>query len=550
MELKMLIVDDEPVICQGLRLTIPWHELGVSVVGEAYNGRQALRLAKEHNVDLILTDVKMPEMDGLALAEALRREMPHVRIVMISGYDEFAYAQQALRLGVKDYLLKPVDIDELWQLVQKLVNERKNEVNVARRERKEALTRWVMSHILHLPVPFTVMEDDLISGFRGFWLCVSELDAYADIEQWLSEAEMDELKSRWQRFVEQVLDVAEGDPATEPESVPTELATGEIISFFSHPNCLVTVHLFVGTSTAWERGSGVQETLISRLERINSEWKGPSRLCFGVAAPFRDFSRLHEAYEQAKTALQHKVCDECRCVFSAENVYRTKQGNQTRHDPYFDLRELERQLVEAILQNDVETLTTTVESMFQCFRTQNYFLDEAFYVLQEIRYVIEHRLRDFLDEDTASVFLTGDIDLRRYNTYPLLKKLFLEDVLTLAQILQNGKRGKNHWLVERAKRYIEENFHKELRAFDVARAINITPNYFSALFKQELGKSFSEYLNELRVEKAKHLLTETSCRVFEIAEQVGYKDYKYFVHVFKKLTGVTPTSYRKYKISG
>ncbi|SFF88497.1 Response regulator receiver domain-containing protein [Planifilum fulgidum] len=201
MELKMIIVDDEPVICKGLRLTIPWHELGVRVVGEAHNGKQALRLAEKHDVDLVLTDVKMPEMDGLALAEALRRERPQVRIVMISGYDEFEYARQALRLGVEDYLLKPVDIDELWQLVKRLAHERRKELDEEREEQKEALTRWVMSQILSLPAPETGRKERYFRRVRGFWLCVSQLDAYAELERQLTETERKDLENKWQRLV-------------------------------------------------------------------------------------------------------------------------------------------------------------------------------------------------------------------------------------------------------------------------------------------------------------------------------------------------------------
>lgn len=116
---KMLIVDDEAVICEGLRYTIDWTKLGVEVVGEAYDGKEALRLVEEHGVQLVLSDIRMDGMDGLELAKHLRQRHPAVQVVMISGYEDFEYARQAIRLGVEDYLLKPVDIEELSSVVKK-----------------------------------------------------------------------------------------------------------------------------------------------------------------------------------------------------------------------------------------------------------------------------------------------------------------------------------------------------------------------------------------------------------------------------------------------
>src|SRR5699024_5326106 len=118
MTIKMLIVDDEPIICQGLKDTIPWRDMNVEVIGTSYNGKQSLAIMNEKNIDLVLTDVYMPEMNGLELSKHISNDFPNTRIIMLSGYDEFEYARQAIRLDIEDYLLKPVDIDELTLLVR------------------------------------------------------------------------------------------------------------------------------------------------------------------------------------------------------------------------------------------------------------------------------------------------------------------------------------------------------------------------------------------------------------------------------------------------
>jgi two-component system response regulator YesN len=123
MIIKMLIVDDEPIICQGLRQTIPWDTIGVEVVGEAYDGVEALQFVTRQHVDLVLTDIHMDGMDGLELAKGLKELLPQIRIIILSGYDDFEYARQALRLGIEDYLLKPVNIEELMAMVQSIGKE-------------------------------------------------------------------------------------------------------------------------------------------------------------------------------------------------------------------------------------------------------------------------------------------------------------------------------------------------------------------------------------------------------------------------------------------
>lgn len=144
--IRMLIVDDEPVICEGLRCTINWDELGVDVVGEAYDGQEALRLVQEHDVDFLLSDIRMEGMDGLQLAEQLMQRFPRVRIIIISGYEDFEYARQAIRLGVSDYLLKPVDIEELTTVVSKVV------ASIHKREQEgasEEAKLWLLDMFRH-----------------------------------------------------------------------------------------------------------------------------------------------------------------------------------------------------------------------------------------------------------------------------------------------------------------------------------------------------------------------------------------------------------------
>jgi two-component system response regulator YesN len=143
------------------------------------------------------------------------------------------------------------------------------------------------------------------------------------------------------------------------------------------------------------------------------------------------------------------------------------------------------------------------------------------------------------------LFNSNEIDLFVHNSYRAMESLLRSELRSLYSIINSSLVGKNHWITERVKKFIDTHYNTDLKASEIAAWLKITPNYFSLVFKQNFGKGFAEYLNELRIERAKASLVGTDERVFEIAEKVGYKEYKYFCSIFKSFTGITPTQYRK-----
>ncbi|MEY8752340.1 response regulator transcription factor [Alkalicoccobacillus gibsonii] len=339
MTVKMLIVDDEPVICQGLKETIDWQSIGVEVIGTAFNGKKALEVLNRDKVDLILTDISMPEMDGLQLAEHVVSNYPDIKMIIISGYDEFEYARKAIRIGVEDYLLKPVNVDELLNLVKKVAT--------------------------------TILENQEISSYP---------------------------------------------------------------------------------------------------------------------------------------------------------------------------KEAGGQLIAALLKQDEKEIKSGIT--YTCSVLEKYSPQKALPLYQKLVLTLKQQLQDRLPNKS---FDQVELNLFENKELRSLKHDFETDVLNLFNQLKDSEGV--HWIIENIKRYIDKNYQQDLRASDVAEQHYISPNYFSMLFKQETGRSFSEYLNGLRINKASKLLLETSNKVFEIAEYVGYKEYKYFVQVFKKQVGVTPTEYRRLNAS-
>ncbi|GIP32835.1 response regulator [Paenibacillus sp. J2TS4] len=540
MSFKMLIVDDEPVICSGLRQTIPWETLGIDVVGEAYDGEEALRIAAEQPLDLVLTDISMEGMDGLQLAGALKRHSPHLRVILISGYEQFEYARQAVRLGIEDYLLKPVDIDELIRLVTKISDQlAAEEMQKLQAEREEWLN-WLSGQMQGSEQASP--QGSLPWGIEKPAECrvvVSQLDHYSYWRNRLSELESRQMRKSWRTAVEAILQAGGWRP----------------LSFFHHPNLLVTLSAgfpmsagsFASKGSSLTAGSPLIE--LQPLEGLLCEaaerWEGPSRLAFGVSSAFAEPAYFRQHGMEAVQALQRRAIEADRIVF----VYDCGMRMTSRKvSPSTDETcQWEERIVRSILMEEEQALAATVRDLLNRCRDRGMLLDEAVQVCDELRLMVCRKLRESglrIGREAAG-YLMAKLDPHVYNCYASVEAFFIDQLLALVSAAVPPSSGKAWRIMEQAKSYIIQNSGSDLRATDVAGWLQITPNYFSMLFKQHTGKNFSEFLNEQRIRRAKELLLESTDRVYEIADQVGYKEYKYFSAIFKAHTGLTPTDYRE-----
>jgi two-component system, response regulator YesN len=511
----MLIVDDEPIISQGLRYTIPWTSLGIEVVGEASDGKQALEYIEEQPVDIILTDVRMPEMDGIELSRVLFEKKPEIHVIIISGYDEFEYAREALRYRVKDYLLKPVDIDELVKIVIELKELILEKISFScqkqNQKRQEALRQVILQ-------PHTIKMSHDEELFKDFHFCVvtSEIHDFATLNENSTDSEIEVIKERW----EMILQSAMNNDYCQSVSYFTQNNVSSTICYSCEPNLDEEIRLL-----------------------LQKDIKSPIPLTFAVSSTFTRLEDAQESYKVALAALLEKETIEGR-VISCRHL---KQKNHTRNsspvsDKFF--------IFEALFKLDQKGIHQHINDLFVMMKKENYSLLEIRNVCQGMNGAIKGRLGEIYKEDMleeVTCLINNETDLHYFNTGEWLKKLLVHDFEKWVELIKRKKKGKKSWVIEKAVLYIKEHYHHDLKASEVANEIHVTPNYFSVIFKREMDQSFNEYLNELRIEKAKYLLTDTSDRIFEIAKDVGYKEYKYFVQVFRKKTGMTPTDYRDYK---
>jgi two-component system response regulator YesN len=519
---SVLLVDDEVFARKGLRRLIDWASCGYRVIGEADNGEDAYAIIRRLKPDLVITDVRMPVMDGLELIRKTTENEPEQPgFIIISGYNEFAYAQQAVRYGVHDFILKPVDENELKAALRQLDE----------KLRREKLIRGKKRQLFHNLLVEAAMKGEADEASLQAWaeqlgIRPGEAVRYAFLEindrhPWAETgpelADEEEYGERIRRVIGQMAG----------EGMETLL--------HKHHNrfgVLLTRHhldLFGGDC----------DRLARELQRkLSDSLKTPVYVYVG--APVDDLRRLGNSYRSARDALLYKFVVE---------PHRTVVHEQVRnlHLQFIDLDdELYRRLMNRIGENRPHAIAETIDEMFHEFATKRY-VPEA--VKAAIHRCVSGTVRllneEGLDERELASF-EPIVAWPDYNVTPgELKRLFLRFMVESAELLGNRRKESLRGTIRHIRAYIDEHFRENISLKGIAARFYINPVYLGQLFKKTYGVYFNEYVLRLRVEEAKRLLRQTDLRIYEIAELVGFSNADYFVTQFEKLERMTPTEYRK-----
>ncbi|MFS0726875.1 response regulator transcription factor [Paenibacillus sp. 1P07SE] len=514
--IRMLIVDDEPVICQGLRMTIDWAAIGIEVVGEAYDGEQALEMVEAHQVDLLISDIRMEGMNGLQLAEHLKESHPQTRIIILSGYEDFEYARQSVRLGVFDYLLKPVDVDALVEVVKRVSEEIRKSQRSGTRE--EDLL-WFTAAVRGTPSKASPPDRSRWQSGR-LRILTSQLAAFAEAYAELSADDYEALLESWSGTIREGL----------------QTRGIRSISVFDNLNLLYTLAIDEeDRDEAWWQ---------AELETVMDGWQGIQPMYCALSPAFDQLEETTAACRASRALLSYYVLERRPVLLPA-------YPKQLRRQPLveFDDQTWLQSVTTALFGKDAAGVRAQVCMLFDKLQEQRLLLHEVAKVYEELMVLLRQRLRQSgLGDIEAS--RQSPIDLYLYNSYESIRQLAGNEVGQFMELVDRGAREKSNWIAEKAIGYMREHSRTDLKASEVAAWLKITPSYFSYIFKKHTSKSFTEYMNELRIGHAKELLATTHDKVFEIADQVGYREYKYFVSVFKSVAGMTPKEYRAMTAKG
>ena len=517
---KVFLVDDEIVVRESIR-NINWDETQFIFSGEAPDGEMALSMVQDIKPDILITDIRMPFMDGLELSSILKRTMPWIKIIILSGHDEFDYAKRAISIGVEEYMLKPVVSSDLLAALNKVAEsieaEKKERSNLAELEQKLNSTNQVTKeHFLNdlmlggIQTSFVLerareMGIDLVA--RNYIVVVIEIGSnYGDYNNLLRvrsfASRSVELRNDVLHFfygAEKIVLLIKGDNAEQLEETAYELS--QSIKYDVERN--TDMQLTIGIGSVAER-IGLISKSFSDAEYAR---KSMGELRRGQIIGIKDFDSNKQPIMLDRIPIEDKL------------KYGSKDDIEKIIDEYI------KTVDGSSLQSVLFTYYIVMDVLLACSR----FITELGGDVNEV-------LPDMVNPEKL-FYSINSVDKFRTIVTDILNKVY--DYRDSRGEVRYGN------IIMRAKKYIDANFAQPgICLHSVASEVNISPNHFSTIFSQETGITFIEYLTSVRINKAKELLIQTSMRASEISFAVGYNDPHYFSYFFKKHVGISPREFR------
>jgi two-component system response regulator YesN len=531
----MIVVDDKEDIVRGIEKLGNWAEIGVEVIGTASNGSEALKLVKTLKPKIIITDIKMPVMDGLELTQKALEFDETVKIILLSGYDEFTYAQKAMKLGAKEYLLKPAPIEAIMEAVLRakeeiVTQELRYSENIKLRQRVRqnlplvkskyftCLTTFPENDIRRMKEKLNYLEVDL--NIENFRVMVVSLDDYENVYSSNSVESYD-------LAIFGIINILEETIGGFCTNVVFESDKSEIAIIMNDKN--------------------KDSDIFSIAE--NCQKKIKQLLCLSVSIGIgRYYERpgdIPASYKEAVRSVENRFIIGKNSIISISDV--EARGEITFRYPY----KISEDLIRYINIGAIERVQEIFDLFIEEIRNKNSNLPKLIksYLGQFIFTISKNLTSDGISiKEVLGDELEYVNKLDRLETLDEVKDKLNVVIIEITRYIFNLKRINEKKNIDLINDYIKENYMGDVSLNDISKHIFISPSYISTLIKEHSGENFVEMITRLRVDKAKVLLLSGCNKIYEIAEKVGYKDRRYFSNIFKKCTGLTPKEYvEKYK---
>lgn len=527
--MKVLIADDEPFILQGLSVLIDWEAEGCEIVRKATNGMEALDYLRQNSVDLVISDIKMPEMSGLELLEKIRTEkISDAYFIFLSGYNEFAYAQKAMRYSCMDYLLKPVKKEALLERIREI--RKKLDLTMLEKEKErrvqEAYLRQCIYDLLlgrqgRGGEQFSYVEAKLGQrGNRTRYIQIS-LDDITAVEE-LSAAERFEIRQTITACAEEYL--------LEDKN--------HLISNFNDLEEDYEVGFIYREQMALDRNRQEKQFLAEFADYLNGHL--PFSVVLLVGKEVESLEKVSRSYSSACTLRSFKG------FRTEKNVYYYEEEIHASENKVVLCKQSLDELIRAVEQNDVGMIGSNVDALFK--EMESLGMDHDI-VSMNINYLLFRMIHLATEQDETvnqeevmtyisdRVFETGLTRGSRGH----LRKFACEYADYLIQLRKNVSRG----VLSDIEKEIRENYAENLTLRDLSKKYFINSSYLGQIFRKKYGQSFKDYLTSYRIEEAASQLLKTDKKISQIADEVGYHDTDYFISKFIEQKGCTPSKYRK-----
>lgn len=529
---KVLIVDDEFRIGQLIKKLIRWEELPLVCTDVVDNGETAYQVILDEHPDIVITDIRMPKINGLELVCMTKEIQEDIKFVIISGYKEFEYAHKALQYGVNDYLLKPISETELNDVLEKLTRELSRSHAAVREESELRRTVSVSEHIIRRDLLSHIMEKEQLptqTEVEQAYHVVLDAALYRGIDIKLDYTDLEKSDKKQDRLtMERLLGIVEQNLE---EHVKEELICEKP---GMHIYCLFNYESEKSKEIKGVIGeilSDIQEYLIGFEQYV---------VTIGVGAEKNEFAEMRYSIKEAQAAAGNRIKLGTGRLIYAENLCCEEEKDIADYlNPH---KSKLRQAVESYAREELEQAINQIFSPF--LMKENLDFSLCYPLAEEIiSFFFENAEVQSRESEDLKEYLFASVN--QCYTIPKLKELLkqnLGDYLTMSlKILETESTRP----VRQAKQYVDENYKEKITLEDISEIVELNAVYFSVLFKKETGMNFSAYLVNVRMEMAKKMLREGNETIAAVAESVGYKDSRYFSQIFAKTVGVKPALYRK-----
>ena len=534
---KLFLVEDEKIMRDGIKKHIDWKSEDIDFSGEASDGELAYPLILKAKPDILVTDIKMPFMDGLELSRLVKKELPDVKIIILSGYDEFKYAQEAVSIGVEEYLLKPISPPKLLETikgVQKKIEENK--------KNESMLDDWSKEELL---------EKNAIEQQKLFRALVSGQMTMPELLEAGRKLDMDLTASFYEISIFNfTLPGETGDAYSEKQNAFGSQVLDEIDEL---DGCYLFDRGTEGFAilTLGESKEKVRKKDDDAIARIidAAESIEDGNYFVGVGTPVNRLSSLGQSYDDANRAFSYRYFKEPNQVIYANEISSPGTDNIDVDVSMVASNEKSKGVYEKFLRSgSADEAHHFIKEVFSSFGEKNInsilFLN---YITMDLYFATISFIQDlgYKASDVSEEFEDINSAIKSINNYKDAQA-YLERGLEGAIALRDSNSVKKYSVIlKKVMAYIDENYDKDdISLNTVASIANISPNHFSTIFSSEVGVTFIEYLINKRMEHARELLMTTNMRSSEIAYKVGYKDPHYFSYMFKKTQGMTTREYR------
>ncbi|WP_010276081.1 response regulator [Paenibacillus senegalensis] len=593
MEVKVLLVDDELLIRLGIKSIIDWERHGFAYLGDAPDGEQALEMMDKELPDILLTDIVMPRMDGLKLIEAVRARYPRVRIIVLSSHNEYDYLRAAMKLGVQDYLLKAsMKPEELLELLQEMAEQiRADHRGLSMREggqppaaaADKARADWLHRVLAGVDAAEEMegeLADELQGELRGELEGELEDELRGELKDELRGELKDELQGELRGELEGKLQKERigvslreasrllllrvhqlGSKAADLQQNRTTLHN--LIELELHKwraGCVfpyrdnewvvllpegpdgraggpakVSVPARAGIPEGPDGRAG-EPTALKQAQLIGRDLISAARrflnvsMSIGISRSFTGTAQIRSAYREAERVLQLYFVD------GKEKVYTCEEYALPDSAPFLITKDEVRRLKSELNQLHEEGAVAVVRAIFDRMRQSQSPVDRSIQACLQLLHVIQYE--SSREESPLYKQVLGFEQLEEARAW--FEKLVRDSIQRAKDTLRESHREEIMKLLV----HMKSHYKQDLSLKKAARLVNMSESYLSFLFKKEMNISFTEYMNQLRIEKAAELLLDTDLPSYRIAEEVGYENNNYFGRVFKKVKGISPQQYR------